>query len=164
MIHLFAAIFTVAACVGSGRMLIGRLGAKLCHCEEWLFSLVAGASVISLLVFILAAAGLARPVGFAGLGAAALVAGAFHHRPDSPLPDLSWPWRLLFLALFVPFSVLYLVQAMGPEYSPDGSTYHLGYVARYLANGGFGHITTSIFASLSQGMEMLFLFAFAFGR
>jgi 4-amino-4-deoxy-L-arabinose transferase-like glycosyltransferase len=53
---------------------------------------------------------------------------------------------------------------MVPETSPDGATYHLGLVSRYLRAHGFERITTSMFAALSQGIEMLFLFAFAFGR
>jgi hypothetical protein len=53
---------------------------------------------------------------------------------------------------------------MAPEASPDGSTYHLGLVARYLRQHGFGHITTDMYANLSQGVEMLFLPAFAIGK
>ena len=48
--------------------------------------------------------------------------------------------------------------------SPDGSTYHLGLVARYFRLHGFERLTTNMYGNLSQGMEMLFLFAFAFGR
>ncbi|MBI3693474.1 MAG: glycosyltransferase family 39 protein [Acidobacteria bacterium] len=53
---------------------------------------------------------------------------------------------------------------MAPEISPDGAGYHLGLVSRYLREHGFGRITTSMYAMLSQGTEMLFLFAYAFGR
>ncbi|MEO8130577.1 MAG: hypothetical protein ABI822_25980, partial [Bryobacteraceae bacterium] len=48
--------------------------------------------------------------------------------------------------------------------SPDGITYHLGIVSHYYQWHGFRQISTSMYANLSQGMEMLFLFAFAFGR
>ncbi|MCU1261638.1 MAG: hypothetical protein JWO80_4523, partial [Bryobacterales bacterium] len=48
--------------------------------------------------------------------------------------------------------------------SPDGVSYHLGLVSRYLRWHSFGHITTNMYANLSEGLEMLFLFAFAFGR
>ncbi len=54
--------------------------------------------------------------------------------------------------------------ALAPECSPDGSGYHLGWVSSYLAAHGFFRIATSIYASLSQGTELLYLFAFAFGR
>jgi len=162
---LFGAAFTVAACAGAGRAVVVRLQTRLDRTEEWLIGFVTGAALLSLIVFLLAAVGLVRPIAFLLPGAAAIALGLRPRRQERlRLPLLAWPWRLLFLALFLPFSVLYLAQAMGPEYSPDGSTYHLAYVLYYLRNGGFGHITTSIYASLSQGMEMLFLFAFAFGR
>ena len=53
---------------------------------------------------------------------------------------------------------------MAPEISPDGSTYHLGLVGRYIRERGFHRITTSMYANLSQGVEMLFVPPFAFGR
>ncbi len=53
---------------------------------------------------------------------------------------------------------------MAPEASPDGGGYHLGLVARYFREHGFHPITWNIYASLSEGAEMLFLFAFAFGK
>jgi hypothetical protein len=162
---LFGAGLTLAACAGAGRGLLRRLGAKLYRGEEWLYGFVAGAAVLSLLVFLAAAAGLARPGVFLLLAAVCILAGIRPGRAQSiRLPDFPWSWKALFAALFVPFTVLYLAQALGPEYSPDGSSYHLGYVARYLRQGGFGHITTSIYANLTQGLEMLFLFAFAFGQ
>ena len=45
-----------------------------------------------------------------------------------------------------------------------GSPTILGLVARYLREHGFQPITWNIYASLSEGAEMLFLFAFAFGK
>jgi hypothetical protein len=59
---------------------------------------------------------------------------------------------------------MYLMHAAAPEASPDGSSYHLGMVGRYFHDGGFSRITTDFHASLPQGMEMLFLFAYAWGR
>ena len=63
-----------------------------------------------------------------------------------------------------PYAVLYFFNALAPEISPDGSTYHLGLVARYLREHGFHRLTNDLHASFSQAVEMLFLFAFAFGR
>jgi len=60
--------------------------------------------------------------------------------------------------------VLYFFNSMAPESSFDGSRYHLGLVARYLREHGFHRITWNLYASLSEGAEMLFLAAFAFGR
>ena len=62
------------------------------------------------------------------------------------------------------FLVLYLANAMAPEISPDGATYHLGLVGRYLREHGFVRITDNLYAAMPEGVEMLFLFAFAFGK
>jgi hypothetical protein len=62
------------------------------------------------------------------------------------------------------FAVLYLANAMAPEISPDGTGYHLGLVSHYLREHGFVPITDNLYAAMPGGMEMLFLFAFAFGR
>lgn len=62
------------------------------------------------------------------------------------------------------FSIVYFVYAWAPEHSPDGTTYHLGFVARYLRTHGFEKITVNFYAMLSQGVELLFLPAFQIGR
>lgn len=155
-------------------MVVSWLGIKLERAEERLFAFVIGSGVLSLAVFLLAALGLTRPVSFLALGLIFLALGVWfeirqagqgsRRGPECGPEVVPLSWKLLFWVLVLPFTALYLAQALGPEYSPDGSSYHLGYVARYLRQGGFGRITTSIFANLSQGLEMLFLFAFAFGR
>ncbi|HEX3745873.1 MAG TPA: hypothetical protein VHW09_18155 [Bryobacteraceae bacterium] len=53
---------------------------------------------------------------------------------------------------------------MAPEISPDGSSYHLGNVARDWRHHGFDWQFHSIYSSLGQGIEMLFLVAFSIGR
>ena len=53
---------------------------------------------------------------------------------------------------------------MAPEISPDGSAYHLGLVSRYLREHGFTRNADSMYAAMPGGVEMLFLWAFAFGR
>jgi hypothetical protein len=72
--------------------------------------------------------------------------------------------KYLLLAVFASYCLTYWMNAMAPEISPDGSTYHLGLVARYLREHGFHPITWNLYASLSEAAEMLFLFAFAFGQ
>ena len=71
---------------------------------------------------------------------------------------------ILWSIAFGMFAVLYLANAMAPEISPDGSAYHLGLVSHYLREHGFVPITDNLYAAMPGGMEMLFLFAFAFGR
>ena len=72
--------------------------------------------------------------------------------------------RILWGIFFGLYVVLYLSNAMAPEASPDGAGYHLGLVARYLREHGFVRITDNLYAAMPAGVEMLFLFAFAFGR
>ena len=62
------------------------------------------------------------------------------------------------------YGLFTFAHALAPERSPDGTAYHLGVVGRYFRNGGFDWYTTNFYANLPMGMEMLFLFAYAFGR
>ena len=164
---LTGTLLTVGASFAAGWLLLRWIKIKLYLEELILFSFVCGSACLSLLVFLLCAIGQARKGIFTVIGIS-LVILALRTKPSegcrprlSPLPRF---WRLLFTGVFVPFAIYYFVNALAPEYSPDGSSYHLGLVARYLRQGGFGHITNSLFANLSQGMEMLFLFAFGIGR
>ena len=70
----------------------------------------------------------------------------------------------LLLVVFGAFTFLYFFNALAPESSPDGMSYHLGVVAKYQRTHGFPRITTDIYASLSEGIELLFLWAFEYGR
>lgn len=155
---LFGALLTVAACLGCGRILLAGAAVDLG------ITFVSGAAILSLAVFVACAAGVAYPAMFLLIGIG-MIALAVRTRRASSRPGPSATWvSYVFAALFVLFFVVYLSHAMAPEASPDGSAYHLALVSRYLREHGFRRITTSIYASLSQGMEMLFLFAFAFGK
>ncbi len=164
---LFGAAFTALVSLAAGRLLLRALSIRLYRQEEHPLAFVTGAACLSLLTFMLCAAHAARKgvffaVGLAVLGTA-FVRGAHRPQGDSlpPLPSL---WKWLFRSIFAIFFVLYFFNAMAPEMSPDGVTYHLGLVSRYLRVHGFQRIETNMYANLSQGIEMLFLFAFAFGR
>jgi len=166
---LFGAAFTVAVCMALGALLVARLGLRFHREEEPLFRFLLGAPCLSLVVFLLASAGLARKGVFLAVGLAALAAcwrlrGAGLQPAGDPLPALPRLWRRLFWAVFGVFTLLYFFNAMAPEISADGSGYHLGLVSRYLRERGFRRITTNMYANLSQGLEMLFMFAYAFGR
>ena len=82
----------------------------------------------------------------------------------TPRPLRASPMRILFGVAFGMFFVLYLANAMAPEISPDGAGYHLGLVGHYLREHGFVPITDNLYAAMPGGVEMLFLFAFAFGK
>ncbi len=164
---LFGAALTVAVSTAMGKLLLGALRLRFRREEDYIFSFVTGSACLSALVFALAATHTARRGAFLIVGLAALGAAFVRRRPpleDKLLPGLPRYWKALFGVLFALFTYLYLFNAMAPETSPDGSSYHLGLVSRYLRAHGFVHITTNMYAYLSQGTEMLFLYAFAFGR
>ena len=164
---LFGAIFTLAASWSAGKLLLAPLRLNLYRGERQFFRFVTGAACFSLLIFLLTAAGLARTWVFLTAGLALIAAARFLSAPEpepAPLPDIPYRWKLVFYAIFAAFAVFYFVNALAPETSPDGSTYHLGLVARYLRQHGFGRITTNMYANLSEALEMLFLVAFSFGR
>src|SRR5437667_2326664 len=164
---LFGAVFTVTVSLAAGRMLLRGLSIKLYRQEEHALAFVTGAACLSLLTFLLCAVGAARKGVFLAVGLVVL-AFAFqkgaHRSQGDPLKPIPLVWKWLFRCVFAVFFVLYFFNAMAPEMSPDGVTYHLGLVSRYLRAHGFERITTNMYANLSQGVEMLFLFAFAFGR
>jgi hypothetical protein len=159
---LFGALFTVATAAALGTLLVGKA------CGDWPARFVVGAGALSFLVFLLAAAGLVYPVTFAVLGVAAIIACRPWNRWRGGDGVRCWPRPsaidILLFVIFIAYFYIYFLRALAPEVSPDGSTYHLGLTARYLREHGFHTITWNLYASLSQGMEMLFLFAFAFGK
>ena len=163
---LFGASFTAATAISLGRLLLRFTEVELHQQEADLLGFVTGSAVLSLLVFLLATAGLARKgvflaVGLLAIGAALRCGAPRQPRPAfSPLPRM---WKWFFVAVFSAFTVYYLVTAMEPEYSPDAVAYHLHFVNEYNRAHGFVQIS-NLFANLSQGIELLFLFAFAFGR
>ena len=74
------------------------------------------------------------------------------------------PYLLLILLPGAIYGVLYLVHTLAPETRTDAMGYHLGLVQRYYREHGFISLTTNIYAQISQGAEMLYLFAYAIGR
>lgn len=164
---LIGALFTALTAWASGRLLFARLGIALHRIEHDALAGVCGSALLSLAVFALSAMKLARVPVFAAVGIAAIGAVVLYPKarrfPAERFPSLPRLWRWIFLAPFAFYALLYLANSLAPEFSPDGSAYHLGIVARYLRAHGFERIPTNMYANLSQGMEMLFLFAFAFG-
>lgn len=163
---LFGAIFTAIVSLALGKLVLRAVGAKLYREDEHVLSFVCGAACLSLLVFLLCVVHGARPIVFLLCGAAILGA-AWMRRAHQPaperLPPVPFAWRCLLAAVFAVFLYAYLPIALAPEVSADGSTYHLGLVARYLREGGFVPLRDNMYAQLAQGIEMLYLFAFAFG-
>jgi hypothetical protein len=160
---LFGVTFTVAVSAAIGALLLGN------SCDDWGVRFVTGAALLSTSVFCICSLGLAYPTVFAGFGIALLLAAGLRiwrqRRPASAFGSgLSLSFRRLLYLVFGIYFLLYFFNSMAPEFSFDGSRYHLGLVGRYLREHGFHRITDNLYASLSQGVEMLYLFGFAFGR
>jgi hypothetical protein len=159
-----------ALCAGGtsycfGTFLFRRLSVKLERTEYIALAFVTGSACFSEIVFVLCSIGLARKDVFIALGLLAGIAvictrGHLTHINFARLP-IRWTWP--FAVLFAAFGIVYLVNAMAPEMSPDGSAYHLPFVARYLRAHGFERINQNLYANLSQGIELLFLPAFSLG-
>lgn len=170
---LFGALFTAATAIAIGQILLRRARVQLYRGEETLLGFIIGSAVLSGIIFLLCAMKAAHRGVFLAVGIAAIalrlagqasrpVATARQARPT--LPPLPRFWKWLFIAGFATFTVVYLLIAMAPEFSPDGVAYHLAFVNQYLHAHGFVRITTNMYANLSQGVELLYLMAFAFGR
>ena len=164
---LTGAGFTVAVCLALGSLLIGRLRITLYRGEAALFGFVSGAAGLSFILAILCSVHLARKGIFQWLGLA-IIALAIYLRRGEPrrrsLPALSYTWLAPFYLIFAAYFIYYFFNALAPEVSPDGTGYHLGNVTRMWHAHGFDWQYPSMYAYLSQGTEMLFLFAFSFGR
>jgi hypothetical protein len=82
-------------------------------------------------------------------------------------PVLTTSGRLLKLlagSIAAGFLGIYFIYAWAPEHSPDGAAYHLGMIARELRAHGMETITTSLYAMLGQGVELVYLPAFFLGK
>jgi len=130
--------------------------------------LAVGAVVESTLVFLLLVTGDANLISFGLVGAISL--GLFIWlRPFAlPLADpvKSAPDRVtryLLATVFAFYGALYLIHALAPELETDAIGYHLGLTSEYVRLGAFPK-RIGFFEMLPQGLEMLFVPAFAFGR
>ncbi len=151
-------LLCVMTAVALGGLVLRGLGLRLEGWEGLLYRFLLGAAALSLIVFSLAAAGWIYKGTIYGVAIVSLV---FGWRFLPRLPRVEWDWTIL---AWGPLTLLYLTHAMAPEHSPDGMSYHLGLVARYTREHGFVWLGTNMYAYLSQGLEMLFLFAFVIGR
>jgi hypothetical protein len=157
---LFGAFVALATAYGFGAVCLRTVPAPRT------LVLAVGAIVESGVVFLLLILGVAGPVSFAALGAVS-VAALLWARPrgikDPAAPPADRISRLLLFTVFTAYGILYLLHGLAPEVQPDGTTYHLGLVAEYLRLGRFPD-RVGFYEMVPQGMEMLYLVAFAFGR
>ncbi|MEO8597350.1 MAG: discoidin domain-containing protein [Candidatus Solibacter sp.] len=164
---LYGAAFTVAVCLALGSLLLQRLRLTLYRGEAALLGFVSGAGCLGFLMAILCTLHVARKGVFQWGGLAVVVLAIYQFRRlprRRSLPAISFSWLVPFYLIFSAYLVYYFFNALAPEISPDGSGYHLGNVVRMWKAHGFDWHYPSMYAYLSQGTEMLFLCAFAFGR
>ena len=163
---LFGAGLTVGTSLALGSLLLARLRGEFRRTEFALFSFLCGSAALSLLIFLLGTVHLVSRGVLQVLALALVAAAVWFNRgrrgdPLAPLPEF---WSTLFQVGFAGYGILYLFHALAPEVSPDGVAYHLEIVGQYARAHGLVPITTNMYASLSEGLEMLFLMAYTFGR
>src|SRR5689334_3895743 len=148
------AIFTGVVSLALGLCILGKLGVTLTRFERCIFGFLAGAAALSLVVFLLTAVHLAYTAVFVSFGVASIAIWMSRRRdqPKAEFTACAFPkgWFFFAVLLCLPYAELYLCRALGPEYSPDGVTYHLALVARYLREHHFPIITTDFYASFPE--------------
>ncbi len=163
---LFGAAITVAGCYAAGALLIARVtrgvGTPLKRFESIPLAFLTGAAALHLLVF----ATLALRIGYKGVWLvllAALIWAGFKLPLAGRGHSLPTSLKIGFGAVFAVFTAIYFVNAWAPEMSPDGSGYHLEFVAQFVRAHRFVRLD-NMYAALSEGIETLYVPAFAFGR
>jgi 4-amino-4-deoxy-L-arabinose transferase-like glycosyltransferase len=159
---LFGALFTLAVAWALGRVVLRRLAVP------GVIALAVGAAIESCAVFLLLISGGANRVSFLVLG---VICGGLWVRFRGHAAGLTDPvtaatdrvTRYIAGAALACFAVLYGVNALAPEVQPDAIGYHLGLVSEYLRLGHFPS-RVGFYEMMPQGLEMLFVPAFAFGR
>ncbi len=168
---LIGALFTIAACYSLGSFFLARMRVTLARREKAPLAFTLGAALLHLAIFAILALHIAYTPVLVALQAAMI--GAVLWTGDWRLPaakpgtrtaGFRGVTRCLLFAAAVAFTVVYFANAWAPEISPDGSGYHLPIIARYLRVHGFQAVPTNLYADLSQGVEMVFLPAFAIGN
>ena len=150
-----------------GALIVDALGAPLRRAERFPLAFVLGASCLHLILFLVLALHIAYwpvLVAIPTRASASRSGKAPGGSAGEPMEPLGFNLALIWGAIFAVFTVVYFFNALQPEISPDGSSYHLGFIAHYMRAHGFVAITTNLYASLGQGIELLFLPAFVIGR
>ncbi len=162
----FLACGTTALALGLAALRMLRI--DLSRAEAICLGYILGSALASTLTLGIAALWLAREGLFLAIAANALLL-LWRQRewlrglPPARLDSIPIALRLIFAAAWLVYGIVYFRQALSPEMSPDGMAYHLGLVN--LWNHALGLLRNNgMYAALPEGVEMLFLFAFAIGR
>jgi hypothetical protein len=125
---------------------------------------VSGAVAVSTSVFALVTVHAGYLVVWLSLGTGIFGIALWRYRsmtlpvPARRLPAMNW-W---FRALFACYGLVYLAYVFAPEIQPDAVAYHLGLVQEYVRLHSFPN-RVGFYEMLPQGVEMLFVPAFAIG-
>ena len=138
---LFGAFITIATCLAVGGLIV----------RDRLLALPVGAAIVSALVFVLVSCGWAYPLVLLALGVVLLVLGVRRGWAGEALPGYGRFWKALFWVVFALVGAICLLHALAPEVSPAGTRIYLADVMRRVP-------------TQAASVEMLFLFAFAFGK
>src|SRR5690242_13999542 len=169
---LLGAAMTIAVCYSAGALLMARLKIALRRAEKLPLAIILGAACVQLALYAIFAARLVYKPLLLGLSAAVIGAAILEHRrrrslSAQPAREFRWPENLPafgYVMLFAVFTIFYFVNAWAPESSPDGSSYHLGLIAKYLRVHGFERVATNMYSGLGQGVELIYALAFIVGR
>jgi hypothetical protein len=150
-----------------GLLVLRTLRVRLFRLEHHVIAYLCGSAILSLLVFLLGAGHLLHKgvfVAVAALSVAACVRLRAWRDAGPPLASVPAAWGWLFGVAYAIYGYTYFVHALAPEHSPDGMAYHVTVAARYYRERGFVPWTDNMYANLAHGLELLFTFAYAFGR
>lgn len=174
---VFGALVVVAGSGALGAMLLSALRLRMSRAEALALSFLTGSALFSGLWMALGMSGLAyRGVAYGVSGAlllAAFALGSFRIFRDPPAcevvnragsPALSVSAALGFALLFLPFLSIYLLYALYPEVSADGSYYHNGFLNQYAIAHRIVPLPDNFYASLSQASEIQALPGFLIGK
>ena len=158
---LFGGLFTLATAYALGAVLLRATPAP----PE--IVLAVGAVLESFFVFLCLLLNSGQWAVYLGAGSAAVAAALLRGRRQVTLGDpVQAPLGRAWIAagsIFAAYGAWYFVNALAPETTPDGVTYHLGLPYEYVRLAGFPDRIT-FYDMVPQGMEMLYTMAFAFGR
>jgi hypothetical protein len=158
----------VATALALGVTALRMLRVELRRAEAICLGYIVGSALASTLTLAFAALWIARKGVFLAIaGGAAILLWRqrewLRGLPRAPLDSIPKALRWIFAAAWLAFGVVYFRQALSPEMSPDAMTYHLGLVNLWHHAHGLAR-NNGMYAAMPDGLEMLFLFAFAIGR
>jgi hypothetical protein len=166
VLPLILLALTSAAAAGSGRRLISLFVSGLSEDEKTVAGITLGLGVLSLGMFVLAAAGFLRPWASSCLLGVLWIYGWPEMAPawasfiDGARRAMSRPWLCVLIGL----PLLFVLWAcLVPPHQYDSLVYHLALPQEYLRAGRLTPPAGIIYAHFPQNGEMLFTLALSLG-